>query len=80
MENNKIIEEELYLELKNIQAKYNALEERFNKLIESIQEDEMKYDVLDMEDCFKAAKAGDPFYKGEPLYLHFADYINRFKK
>jgi hypothetical protein len=76
--NNKITEE-LYLKLESIQTKYNALEEKFNELVKSIQEDEMKYDIIDMEHCFKSARAGDPFYKGEPLYHNFDDYINQFK-
>jgi len=69
MANKEIITENELLELAN---RYIQLEQEFEEYRK-----EFKYCIIDMEYCFKEARAGED---GEAKYFTFTDYINRFKK
>jgi len=68
-EYKEIITEDALMEMAN---KYIKLEREFKEYM-----DEFKYCIIDMEYCFKEARAGED---GEAKYFTFDDYINRFKK
>jgi hypothetical protein len=76
MANKEMINENELLELAN---RYIQLEQEFKEY-----RDEFKYCIIDMEYCFKEARAGDElnYLRGsqEPKYFTFDDYIKRFKK
>ena len=75
MANKEIITENELLELAN---RYIQLEKEFEEY-----RNEFKYCIIDMEYCFKEARAGDElnYLRGsqEPKYFTFDDYINQLK-